>query len=99
LSLQEEDPTTGLSTVAEAKPGQIPTTNISENAEKQIYRITNTSPETKRFKYTPGFSASPRPEGSKAERWACFLNDVNVMTDHSDVVIKARSTGLRWDLR
>jgi hypothetical protein len=98
LNLQEEDPTTGLSTVAETKPGQVPTTNISENAGKQIHRITNTSSLTKRFE-NPTSSALSHPKGSKAERCAYFLNNVNVMADHSDVVIKARSTGLRWDLR
>jgi hypothetical protein len=72
--------------VAENKPGQVPTTNISGNAGKQIYRTTNTS------------SALPHPESSKAERCAFFLNGVNMIANHSDVVIKARSTGLRWDL-
>jgi hypothetical protein len=98
LNLQEEDPTTGLSTVAETKSGEVPTTNISKNAGKQIHRTTNTSSETKHFEITrthPTSSALSHPEGSKAERCACSLNGVNVMADHSDVVIKAKSTGLR----
>ncbi len=102
LNLQEDDTTPDLATVAETKPGQVSTTNTSGNAGKQIYRITNTSSETKHFTSTPIHpisSALSHPEGSKNERYICFLNDLNVMADHSDVVIKARSVGLRWDSR
>lgn len=82
MSLQVEDPTTGLSTVAQNKPGQVSATNTSGDAGNQSYGATNTS-----------------SEGLKAERCACFLNDVNAMADYAGVVIKTRLTGMHWDLR